>query len=128
MISPPAGAGRRAGRPVAERGGEIDRDRAAERMAVDEAPRRIGLLRDQPVPGDVGVLVHRLLRRHVAIALAEAAIVDRQHRKAEVAQLLDAEQLAGQAPARAVQVQHRRRIGLLRRPPPGMDVLSPRRR
>ncbi len=57
------------------------------------------------------------------MALAKAAVVDGQHRVTQGVQLLDAKQLASEVPADPVQVEDRRGIGALCRPPPGVDVL-----
>ena len=109
---------------LAQAGGEVDGDGAAQRVAVDEAPLRVGLALGQILPGHPRVFIHGLFGRQVAVALAETAVVDGQHGKAEVMQLLDAKQLAGQVPARAMQVEHRRRRWIGSRPPPGIDVLG----
>jgi hypothetical protein len=69
------------------------------------------------------IFVDGSFRGHVAVALAEASIIDRQHRKAEVAQLFQPEHLSGEAPARAVEIEHRRGVGIFGRPPPRMDAL-----
>jgi hypothetical protein len=41
-----------------------------------------------------------------AVALAEAAVVDREHGEAEASELGDAVQLSGEIPAHAVEVVH----------------------
>src|SRR2546428_3987515 len=102
---------------------EIDGDRAAERLAVDESQRRVGLELREAVPGRTRVFVDRFLRRQIAIALAEAAIIDRQHRKAESMELFDAIGLTRKIPARAVQIEDGRRVLRRSGPPPGMDAL-----
>ena len=102
---------------------EIDGDRAAERVTVDESQRRIGLELCEAIPSRARVLVDRLLRRQIAIAFAEAAIIDRQHRKTESMQLFDAIGLACKIPARAVQIQDGRRVLRRSGPPPRVDAL-----
>ncbi|MCY1536348.1 hypothetical protein D9M68_718040 [compost metagenome] len=102
---------------------QVDRYGAAQRMAIDKALAGIGLQFAEVRPGDLGILVDRSFRRQRAEALAEAAVVDGQHRKTHGVQLFDAEQLAGQVPARAVQVQQGGRIAPGGGPPPGMDSL-----
>src|SRR5215831_19054507 len=92
-------------------------------MTVDEAAVGIGLELGELAPRDRGVFVNRFLRGDVPVAFAEAAVIDREHGEAEVVQLLDAEELAGEVPARAMQIEERRRL-LPGRPPPRMDVLG----
>src|SRR5690348_2478799 len=91
-------------------------------MPVDVAARGIRLALSKPAPGGACVFLRGRFRRHVAIARAEAAIVDREHRESEFAQLRDPPQLTGEIPARAVQVQDDRRIRMIRRPPPTVNV------
>ncbi|MNC85018.1 hypothetical protein D3C83_05890 [compost metagenome] len=84
---------------LAQRFGQIDGDGAAQRMAINEALCGIGLQLYQPLPGNVRVFVDRRFRGRLTPALSEAAVVDGQHGKAELPQLLDAKQLAGEVPA-----------------------------
>src|SRR6058998_2147217 len=72
---------------TAETRRQVDRHRAAERVPIDESTRGIAFTRHDPVPARTRVRVHRGLRRQVSIALAEAAIIDREYRKAELMQL-----------------------------------------
>ncbi len=92
-------------------------------MAVDEAPRRLRFLRDEPLPADLRVLVDGLFRRETSLALAEPAVVDREHRIAEPSQLRDAIEMSGQIPARAVQVVDDRCLRIVVGPPPGVNAL-----
>ena len=77
----------------------------------------------QTFPADPCVGVDTAFGWQLAQALAEAAVVDGQHREPQVAQLLETEQMAGEVPAHTVQVEQRGSIGIGRRPPPGVDVL-----
>jgi hypothetical protein len=95
-------------------------------MAVDEALPGVRLLRDDPAPRGGGVLVDAFLGRRLAVALAEAAVVDRDDRETEAAQVLDAAQVRRQVPAHAVQVEQRRRPGVVARPVPGEQALGAR--
>jgi len=101
----------------------MDGHRAAERMAVDEALVRLGLQARQVLPGDQGILIDAALGRQGATALAKAAVVHRQDGKAHGVQLFDAKQLAGQVPARAMQIEQGRGILARCRPPPGVQAL-----
>src|SRR5438552_3003796 len=102
---------------------EVYRDGPTERMAINEALGGIRLELHKTLPCDTRVFIDRIFGWQAALALAEPAIVDRQYRKPEVAQLLDTKELAGQVPARAVKIQNGRRVRRGRRPPPGVDVL-----
>ena len=91
-------------------------------MSVDQTPCGIRLLLDEPLPGGHRVGVDRFFRRQLAVAFAEAAIIDREHGEAELVQLFDAAELSGQIPPRAVEIKDGGRIGLLRGPPPRVDL------
>ena len=91
-------------------------------MPVDQATCGIGLLLRKPVPRCEGVGINGFFGRQIAIALPEAAIVNREHGESELMQLLDAAKLARQVPPRAMQVQNRRRVGALGRPPPCIEL------
>src|SRR6185295_2203372 len=95
-------------------------------MAIDEALARFRNELGEPMPCRSGVLVDRLLGWNAAAAATEATVIDREHGKAEVVQLIDARQLSGQVPARPVEIQDRGRVGALRGPPPGMNVVGMR--
>ena len=76
----PCGFRRRLGEP----GGELHRDRAAERVTEDVArPTRAVL--GEPAPGRARHPRPRRLGRQLVGAVAEAAVVDREHREAELA-------------------------------------------
>src|SRR5947199_2568338 len=92
-------------------------------MPVDEALGGVGLEYGETVPCNLCIFVHRRFGRQFTAALAETAVVDRQHREAEGVQLFDAKQLPGEVPARAMEVQCRGRSRLDRGPPPGVDLL-----
>ncbi len=62
--------------------GELERGRRAERMAVHEPAAGIGLVPPQLLPRRFRVLVHGRLRGPRAVAPAEAAVVDHEHRGA----------------------------------------------
>ena len=64
----------------------------------------------EPAPGGRGVLDDAGFRRQLVGARAEAAVVDREHREAELAHLLDAKDAAAEVLARAVQEEHQRRL------------------
>ena len=61
---------------------ELERGRRTERMAVDETATGIGLMPPQLLPRRFRILVHARLGERAAIAPAEAAVVDHQHRGA----------------------------------------------
>jgi hypothetical protein len=67
----------------------------------------------QPAPGRRRVLDDACFRRQLVGARAEAAVVDREHREAELAHLLDAKDAAAEVLARAVQEQHQRRLRIV---------------
>ena len=70
---------------------KLDGDGTAQRMAVDEQIRRTDSpLPHQIVPGELGVLVHPGLGGEMSAACAIAAIVDHEHRIAQLAQRRDA--------------------------------------
>ena len=105
-------------------GREVDGDGAAQAVAVDEAARRVGLAPGQlPQAGD-GVLLRGGLGRQARRGRAEAAIVDRQHRIAHAGPALDSEGGAIQIPSRAMQIQHRGRVGARTLPVPGAHAFA----
>jgi hypothetical protein len=77
----------------------------------------------EPREASRGVLVRHVLGREFAVTLAEAAVVDREHREPERAQLLHPAQVSGEVPAHPVQVVHNRRIRIGVGPPPRVDLL-----
>ncbi|MPM93544.1 hypothetical protein SDC9_140683 [bioreactor metagenome] len=89
--------------------GERDGHGAAQRMAEDEAVTVWGAL-CQPIPRGAGVFQRRGFRGQLGRAFAEAAIVHGQHRESEAVHAPDARHRARDVPARAMQVQHHRRI------------------
>ena len=70
-----------------------------------------------------GVLL-RGLGRQARRGRAEAAIVDRQHRIAHAGPALDSEGGAIQIPSRAMQIQHRGRVGARTLPVPGAHAFA----
>lgn len=92
-------------------------------VPVDQAFAGVWLQGLETFPGNARVLVHRGFRGQVALALAKAAIVDGQDRKAQGMQLLDAKQLAREVPAYSVQVEDSGRVFVGCRVPPAMNVL-----
>ncbi len=89
---------------------QVDADGAAERVAED-VTMLFGMARGQPGPGGAGVFAGRFLGGQALGALPEAAIVDGQHRKAQLMHALDARRRAGDVVAGAVQVQQHGRVG-----------------
>ena len=82
--------------------GQVDADGTTERVAEDVAT----LLRvrcSQPLPGRTGVFTRRCLRRQAGRALAEAAVVDRQHRETQLVHAADTRCGAGDVVSGAVQ-------------------------
>src|SRR5207248_329367 len=80
---------------------ELGRDRAAQRMSDEDslvARSELGEL----VPSRFRVFGRALLARRDVGALAEAAVVEREHREAELPPALDAARARRQVPARAV--------------------------
>jgi hypothetical protein len=105
-----AGDGRIAGR-------ELEGDRRAERVAVNELARGLGLEPQEVLPRGLGVLDHGRLGERSAVAAAEATVVDHQHRGAGVVQRGRHVHQAPDRAAGAVQKQDDRRALVLRYPP-----------
>src|SRR3954453_22343708 len=91
-------------------------------MAVDQPTCRVGLLLRKPPPRCERVRIHRFFRRQIAVTLAESAVVNGEYSEPESVQLLDAAELARQIPSRAMKIEHRRRVGMLGRPPPCIEL------
>jgi hypothetical protein len=81
-------------------GSQLHDDGSAQQVAEQAAP-RLGLPLRQPLPGDLGVFVGRVFGRQARAALAEAAVVDAQHRKAKGMHAAHALGAAAHVPARA---------------------------
>jgi hypothetical protein len=96
---------------------ELERDRAAERVPVDEPQRRIRLVPAQLLPRRFRVFVHRRLGGCPAAALAEAAVVDHQDGGAGAVDRRGHVDHAGDRAAGAVQQQHDRRVAVVRHEP-----------
>ena len=96
---------------------EFERGHGAERVAVDEAQCRIGLVPAELVPRGFRVLVHRHLGQRPAAALAEAAIVDHQDRGAGPVDGRGDVHHAGDGASRPMQEQHDRRVTVVRQEP-----------
>src|SRR5262249_35067194 len=103
---------------------EVDRDRGAERMSVDVDVARIKFPAHELVKRRLGVLVDRRFRRELAIALAVAPVVDREHREAELAQERGLAYAGADIAVVAVKVEDQLAVGARPRHPPCMQLLA----
>src|SRR5258708_36786108 len=101
---------------------QLDGDCRAERVAIDEYVRRLEAAAAQVIPGAFGVLVHRLLRRQRAFALAVAAVIEHPDRVAELTQRRDAADAGADVAAGGMPVEQPLRLRPGPRAPPASQI------